>query len=49
MRGEVSMLGADVSLFEGVQIHIALLQGDKKTVFHLRGRSNQEVIIHVIS
>ena len=45
MRGEVSMLGADVSLFEGTQLHISLIQGDKKTVFHLRAQTDQEARI----
>jgi hypothetical protein len=42
MRGEISLLGADVSIFEQTQLHLTLLQGDRKTIFHLRAHDNKE-------
>ncbi len=32
-----------MSIFEQTQLHLTLLQGEKKTIFHLRTKDNEEV------
>lgn len=37
----MSLVGAEISVFEGTQIHLTL-NGEKKTIFYLRAKTNKE-------
>jgi hypothetical protein len=44
IKGDVALVGADVSISEGSQLHITL-HGEKKYIFYLKAKSNKEVCI----
>jgi len=41
LKGDLSLLGAEISIFEGLQLHITL-HGEKKAIFYVRAKTNKE-------